>query len=58
MAYSRSFRQKLEITFSQLPSKHQKLPKQLLFRKNKDFQTADEQIIRKQEKDLYFGCNL
>ena len=30
----------------------------LLFRQNEDFQIAYEQIIGKQEKDVYFGCNM
>ena len=50
---SRNCRKKLGITFSQLPPRYQKYRKQLLFRKNKDFQVADDQIIGKQEKDVY-----
>ena len=42
----------------QILSRYQKWHKQLLFRKNKDFQIADEHIIGKQEKEQIFRCNL
>ena len=58
LANSRSCWQNLGMTFSQLTSRHQKECRQLFyFIKIKDFLNAEQQIIGKQEKDIYFGGN-
>ena len=55
---SRSYRQKLRSTISQFPSRIQNGVSKRQFGKTKDFQNTDEQIIRKQEKDVCFGSTL